>query len=62
MRANASGDERLIGSLLGTCWCWAMHKTRVRVDIWELKYLKHLLNMAVIRPEHEIGGGIGKDR
>ena len=52
MKAIASGDEGLIGILLGTCCCWAMNETRVRVDIWELIYLKQSLHMAVVRPEH----------
>lgn len=52
-RANANEDEWLIGSFLGMCWWWAMDKTRIKLNIGELKYLKHLLNMAVVRPEHQ---------
>ena len=33
LRLSASRGEGLLGSLLGMCWCWAMDKTRVRVNI-----------------------------
>lgn len=33
LRLSAGGDEGLLGSLLAMRWCWAMDKTRVRVNV-----------------------------
>lgn len=52
MRANSSGCEDFTGSHLGACWCWAMDKTKARVDVWELKYLEPSLSMAVVWSQH----------